>query len=64
MAAPDVSGWKTYRNLKIGLEFRCPADAVLKELTTPDGRPIAIGLRDAHGGPRDWLYRVSVDELI
>jgi hypothetical protein len=64
LAAPDVSGWKTYRNSQIGLEFRYPAAYVLKELATPDGRPIVIGLRDAHGGPRDWLYSVRVEELI
>jgi hypothetical protein len=62
-AAPDVNGWKTYRNSKIGLEFRYPASYLLKELARPDGRPIAIGLRDAQSGPRDWLLWVRVEDL-
>jgi len=62
LAAPDVSGWKTYRNIKIGLEFRYPADYLLKELATPDGRPIGMLVRDAQGGPTEWLFDVSVEE--
>ena len=62
LAAPDVSGWKTYRNTKIGLEFRYPADYLLRELATPDGRPIGMLVRDAQGGPTEWLFDVSVEE--
>lgn len=63
LAAPDVSGWKTYYNVKTGLEFRYPPDSLLKELATPDGRPIAMLIRDADGDPTDWLFDVSVEEL-
>jgi hypothetical protein len=61
-AAPDVTGWKTYRNTKIGLEFRYPADYLLKELATPDGRPIGMLVRDSQGGPTEWLFDVAVEE--
>jgi hypothetical protein len=63
LAAPDVSGWKTYSNAKTGLEFRYPPDSLLKELATPDGRPISMLIRDADGAPTDWLFDVSVEEL-
>jgi hypothetical protein len=58
LAAPDVSGWKTYRNGQTGLEFRYPADYQLKELTTPDGRPIAISLHAS-----DWAVDGRVAEM-